>query len=550
MLLTLAYCSLQVPNIQGQSAFHSQLPLSPKTGMTIGGVVECDGNPVENVTVSDGFVTTTTDSHGQYWLRSDKKNPYVFVVKPSGFSFTPNQGDAVAPFWANLEKAASQFERHDFSLTPANESKSSILLTSDIHLHGKLDDIDTFMKYANILSQLSDSISSAGNNVMSISLGDMSYDRFWRETGIDIERTKEIISDSGFPSPLFTIMGNHDSDPAICAGDSTDFRAALRYMHTYGPRYYSLNIGEAHIVMLDNIIYKNTPVKESPFKGIPGKTDYRSAITPEQIEWLKSDLAGLSHENPILICTHAPVVTNVGNGIPPTISGDRGSAEALLRLTSPFKNIYFLSGHTHRNAVSYCEAEGKSITARNLVSLCGSIWWNTAHGQPNMGHDGSPAGFDILNIRGKEVTRRFIALDHSPDESFSVWSTASLKHLFSGNPDVATFLSHYPEWGDYSYLPDNSVIVYIWDDDPRNSVTISENGKPLRTEIISVPHPDYYLYTAISKTVGTGDFKKAFAKPRKIKMLLATASSPDSIVTVTCTSASGTTDSRIFAIGK
>jgi hypothetical protein len=46
-----------------------------------------------------------------------------------------------------------------------------------------------------------------------------------------------------------------------------------RYNQAFGPNYYSFNIGKAHYVVLDNIVYKNTPNAKKT-NNISGKRDY------------------------------------------------------------------------------------------------------------------------------------------------------------------------------------------------------------------------------------------------------------------------------------
>lgn len=62
-----------------QSAFKSSLPVKPAKGVTVSGTVECDGQPVAGIKVSDGYEVTKTDKNGAYYLKSKKKNPQVFI---------------------------------------------------------------------------------------------------------------------------------------------------------------------------------------------------------------------------------------------------------------------------------------------------------------------------------------------------------------------------------------------------------------------------------------------------------------------------------------
>ena len=63
--------------------------LEKKAGMTVyGRVVDYDGNPVPEVSVSDGVRVTHTDAEGRYWLASAKKYGYVFISVPSGYKLS------------------------------------------------------------------------------------------------------------------------------------------------------------------------------------------------------------------------------------------------------------------------------------------------------------------------------------------------------------------------------------------------------------------------------------------------------------------------------
>lgn len=44
-----------------------------------------------------------------------------------------------------------------------------------------------------------------------------------------------------------------------------------------------MNIGDVHWIMMDNIIYKNTPGKGKKNVGVVGARDYDKGFTPEQL---------------------------------------------------------------------------------------------------------------------------------------------------------------------------------------------------------------------------------------------------------------------------
>ena len=63
---------------------NAKVEITPERGVTVAGIVTCQGKPLEGVTVSDGALFTQTDSNGVYQLRSLKYYGSVFVITPSG----------------------------------------------------------------------------------------------------------------------------------------------------------------------------------------------------------------------------------------------------------------------------------------------------------------------------------------------------------------------------------------------------------------------------------------------------------------------------------
>ncbi len=523
-----------------QTTFLSKLHFKHKKEANIGGIVECEGKPVKGVAVSDGYDIAITDKNGAYYLKSEKKNPQVFIIIPSGYMAW--QEDLVPQFWAELHSPATTFERHDFLLKKTNDSNYGLIVTTDIHFHGKRNDEKTFKQYMEVIRREADNIKKREIPIYSIGLGDISHDIHWYETGVDIERTREILNENNWPAPFFNIMGNHDNDGAVCAGDSTDFLSARRYMKTYGPRYYSMNIGSIHFVMLDNIAYYNSPSNSQQYEKMSGKRNYKSMFTTEQLEWLRKDLSTVSHDTPIIIAMHSPVHLYKKASTEVLLNADKNTSMILKEIVKPFKKVHFISGHTHKNGITRVNNGGNQLIDHNLVSTCGNIWWNSPFCHPNIGHDGSPAGFDIYEIAGDNISWRFVPYDYEASQQFKVWDVNSLKKHFSTDPEALTLQRHFPEWGNYGNLPDNSVLLQVWQWDPEGKLSAKENGKDLKIEMVYEVHPDYYRYNAIQKAVWTGDYKKALSKPKRARMFLITGCTPKSPIEIVYTDAFGRKD--------
>lgn len=204
---------------------------------------------------------------GRYWLPSDKRNGSVFITIPSGYEA---EADGVFPrFWAALEAPRGEVEQHDFHLTKVDNDRHVMLAVTDIHLSNQFSDIEQFCtRFIPSVNKLAEGLGDV--RVYSLNMGDSTWDGYWYTnlyTLDDFHRTMNIV---GYPGQMFCAMGNHDNDGATVHSDTVDFEASSAYRRVMGPRYYSFNIGKVHYIMLDNIVYVNTP-KEDRSDKIAGQ---------------------------------------------------------------------------------------------------------------------------------------------------------------------------------------------------------------------------------------------------------------------------------------
>ena len=99
----------------GKTTFTIQLNvnISLKENTTVYGLVLCNGRPVKDVVVSDGYDVTKTDEDGVYQLASQKKHNYVFISIPSGYTVKLSGSQPV--FFQYLVNSPSVKERVDFT---------------------------------------------------------------------------------------------------------------------------------------------------------------------------------------------------------------------------------------------------------------------------------------------------------------------------------------------------------------------------------------------------------------------------------------------------
>lgn len=530
--------------VYAQSTYKSNLPVKPAKGVTVAGTVECDGKPLSGVIVSDGYEVTKTDKKGAYYLKSKKQNPQVFITAPSGYE--PVREDAVPQFWADFTLPADKYERHDFRLNKVDNKKHATILITDVHLANQRNDVEIFKTdYVDKIRNVVKEYEAQGIPVYTLNLGDASWDINWYGHDFKIDKFRKTLNDADYPTAVYSVMGNHDNDPHTPCDKNTDFNASLPYQKAMGPRYYSQNIGDVHYIFLDNIHYKNEPLDDEVYFGINSKRNYTEDFTPEQLEWLRKDLANVSYDTPLVIAMHGPIFrwkalgaskkwTEIAPGI--MIRTEKKSTRELLDILKPYKNIHTVSGHSHKQCTVKLPADVMNLTEHNISGTCGAWWRTRATGLKNLCPDGTPAAFEVLDFKGPEITWTHKTFEYPDDRTFSAWDMNKVKKYFKNNEEVQTFRRLYPKWTDYSNLPDNYIYVNLWSWDPDGKLTITENGKELPIEMVIEENPLYTLSYPLRMSLWINDWNNSrYKNPAKFQLFRAQASTADAPVEISWT---------------
>jgi 3',5'-cyclic AMP phosphodiesterase CpdA len=149
--------------------------------------------------------------------------------------------------------------------------------------------------------------------------GDLSHLSKPAQFGEVRELLKEIKVDR-----VHTIPGEHDTIDNGAAG-------YLRYFDhdANGRSWYSFDHDGVHFVGLNNVL--------------AFKMGRLAALGDDQLAWLKTDLAGVSHSTPVVVLAHIPMWTIWE----PWGWGTADSAQAMAMLR-PFGSVTVLNGHIHQ----------------------------------------------------------------------------------------------------------------------------------------------------------------------------------------------------------
>jgi 3',5'-cyclic AMP phosphodiesterase CpdA len=171
----------------------------------------------------------------------------------------------------------------------------------------------------------------------------------------DYKRLKEILSAYKLP-PLYGNMGNHEYyDIWYNAQDEwtkdtvpngkTDAQARERFMRFLGQDlpYRSVWVNGVHLIMLSQEAY----VQERPEVG------EGAWHSDAQLAWFAQEMQAHADGKPAFVFIHQP--------LPP--DGEEGGSHRFIRnkefraILKPYRNVFVLSGHTHRNL----ESEGHYV---------------------------------------------------------------------------------------------------------------------------------------------------------------------------------------------
>lgn len=354
------------------------------------------GEGISGVAVSDGFTVVATDEHGVYQMASSEHSRLVYYSVPSGYQINVDPSNNVPLFYSTEPVVPVMTNRNDFVLTKETVPTTdfTILAIGDPQCKKS----DQITRYKN--ETISDIKSFIGSEMTSgrcvkpvaIVLGDIIYNtpELWDAMKSSMSNVQ---LSSGYELPFFQTIGNHDHN-----GGNNVYEGREGYNNLFGPTDYSFNIGNAHIVVMDNIMC--TSRKDEGWS-------YNCGFYDEQVEWLKQDLALVpDKENKIMyFCCHAPFGSkNKATRIEAMESlyvSLSNNYDAVLSQMTAFYEARVLSGHTHncRNYVNrdYICKSGRPLIEHNPGAACGN-WWYTA-----LNTDGVPIGYLINEIKGKEV---------------------------------------------------------------------------------------------------------------------------------------------------
>jgi hypothetical protein len=441
---------------------------------------------VAGVRISNGRDVVLTDADGR-WQLDAKAGDVLFLTKPAGW-MTPVDRTMIPRFYyihqpdgspaglryPGVDPTGPLPDRIDFALRRRDEpARFDAILFADPQpqTRAELDFVRD-----DVVSELVGTPALFG-----MTMGDILYDDLSL-----FARSNAIVAQIGIP--WYNVPGNHELNLGA-ADDAGSLETFKRY---FGPPYYSFEVADAVFYVLDNIRYLgNGTAEPGDFRGTGG---YEARIGREQLAWLRRDLAEVPEDKLVFLAMHAPLRTYIDDG-PKVNTLDR---RELFKLLRGRRHLYAVAGHTHTTEHHYFGEEegfrGPGEFHHHVLSTVSGSWWSGPlddRGVPvTVQRDGTPNGYHVLEVDGKDLRLRFKAASRPASEQMRIMIDAD--HHAHRPETTRDYRPGELLGGRLSVdaVPAAQVIVNLYDGGPRSELRFRvDGGAPVVMERRAVVDP-------------------------------------------------------------
>ncbi|MCH7400309.1 calcineurin-like phosphoesterase C-terminal domain-containing protein [Belliella kenyensis] len=343
---------------------------------------------ISDVAISNGRDVVKTDEKGSYSLEV-KEGDLIFLIKPSGYAVALNEfnfpqhyyiykpsGSPKGLKYAGSEPTGKLPKSIDFPIKRQDESSSFTALVFGDPQPYNLTEVDYF--YQSVVKE----VEGIQGIPFGIALGDI--------VGDDLSlypAYSKVISKIGIP--WYHVMGNHDQNYDVEEDQLTD----ETFSKHFGPSTYAFNYADAHIIVLENILYPD------PRDG----KGYWGGFREDQLKFLENNLKHVSKDKLVIVAMHIPLFEE-GDSFR---DEDR---ERLFELLKDYPHTLSMSAHTHYQrqdlmGESYGWKGNRPHHHYNAGTPSGD-WYKgqlDENGLPIATmRDGSPRGYAFLEVNGNE----------------------------------------------------------------------------------------------------------------------------------------------------
>lgn len=361
---------------------------------------------IEGVSLSNGTDVVVTRNDGSYSISVYDGNT-LFMIKPKGYKPAVDN-DYIPKFYYHYKPQGSpaNFEFKgvaptgklpqsvDFALTRYDEPENFTAIIFGDPQPYTMDDIDYFTR------KIVQEVEKKDNTLFGISLGDIVGDNLSLHP-IYKERMRHL------QLPWYNVMGNHDMNYDA----PTDVLTDETFEKNFGSANYAFNYGNAHFIILDNILYPD------PRDG----NGYWGGYRLDQLLFLENNLKHVPKDKLVVIAQHIHMKNIVEEFRPE----DR---QKLFDLLKDYENVLIMSAHTHlQDQIEYTITDGwmgkKPLHEYNVGTTSGD-WYSGKLNDNNLPdatmRDGTPQGYAYLNIKGNQYSVEYKVAGREPEYQMNI----------------------------------------------------------------------------------------------------------------------------------
>jgi hypothetical protein len=364
------------------------------------------------VAVSNGRDVVRSDSAGRYSLPAGEEFS-IFVVKPPGFTspIDPNglrrfhyshkpQGSPPSHY-PGIAASGPRPDQVDFPLTRIDESDAfDVVLFGDTQPYS-ISEVDALSH--DIVEEVIGVDAAFG-----VTLGDV--------VGDDLELFGPVNRAIGLIGiPWVSVPGNHDMN----FDAANDAHADESFERVYGPGTHAFEVGRAHFIVLDDVIYGGLTDPATTTQN------YIGGLTDDQIAFVENYLAEVPSDHLVVVLTHIPFV-----GPSERLAVKQRDRERLFAALASHPINFSIASHMHMQRNDFLGPEagwrGENPHHQLIQGTTSGSWWLGTPDEVGLPHammrDGTPNGYSILSIDGNRYAVRYKVARRPADYQMNIFA--------------------------------------------------------------------------------------------------------------------------------
>ena len=252
---------------------------------------------------------------------------------------------------------------------------------------------------------------------------------------------------------------------------------------------------------------------------------------------------------PIVVCEHIPTFRLSRSNI---AYGGTENYAALASVLKKYKDVHFVSGHTHYNYTARPTAY-PNMMEHNVASICATWWWTGHINGDNIKYqvcqDGSPAGYSFWEANGTDLKWEYRSITGSNNTQIRAYDMNKVKQFMTTDPYAVACVKKYgatvvPNFTAYA---SNAIVtnVFNYDNDWKVEVYEGADTKLMANRIYEFD-PYHVLAFDVMRYKANNSINTGFATIKNLHMFRSYAKTANLPITIKVTDNFGRVHYKTF----